>query len=198
MERALIVLAAGAAAALLSGCSHHAEIAAPGGLPYACADGRTARIHYSGGDPNRAAAVLSFDGREFRMAPDPAISGLRYRSDEGLAPGLGLVWASEGDDATLIEVDTEGERALVRCTRVREGKARRRRLKITPRSISAPPRPFRVWTAPALRRACGAGPSDRRWKRRRAAPAQEPAQERAQPQPPPRPRRARPGAAARP
>jgi membrane-bound inhibitor of C-type lysozyme len=92
-------------------------------LPYACADGRAARIHYGGGDPNRTAAVLSFDGREFRMTPDPAMSGLRYRSDDGLAPGVGLVWASEGDDATLIEVAAEGERALVRCTRVREGEA---------------------------------------------------------------------------
>jgi hypothetical protein len=114
--------------ALPAGCDHHEEIAGPSGLPYACADGRTARIHYDGGDPNRMPARLSFDGREFEMAPDPAMSGLRYRSEEGLVPGRGLVWAAEGEDAALLEVPldpaaAEGEREILRCSRVREGDA---------------------------------------------------------------------------
>jgi len=119
---ALLVLAGAA----LASCDHHEEIAGPAGLPYACADGRAARIHYDGGDPNRMPARLSFDGREFEMAPDPAMSGLRYRSETGLAPGHGLVWSAEGDEAALIEVPldpaaTAGEREILRCARVREG-----------------------------------------------------------------------------
>ena len=113
-----------AGAALLAACGHHEEIAAgPGGLPYLCADGRAARIHYDGGDPNRMPARLSFDGHDYRMAPDPAMSGLRYRSEEGRAPGRALVWAAEGEEAALIDVAEDGEREIVRCARVREGDA---------------------------------------------------------------------------
>lgn len=113
-----------ALAALLAACSHHEEIAAgPSGLPYLCADGRATRIHYDGGDPNRMPARLSFDGHDYEMTPDPAMSGLRYRSEEGLAPGRALVWAAEGEEAALTEVAEDGEREIVRCTRVREGDA---------------------------------------------------------------------------
>jgi hypothetical protein len=119
---------AGAAAAALGACDHHAEIAGPSGLPYACADGRTARIHYGGGDPNRMPARLSFDGREFEMAPDPAMSGLRYRSENGLTPGSALIWAAEGEEAALLEAPldpaaAQGEREVLRCARVREGES---------------------------------------------------------------------------
>jgi membrane-bound inhibitor of C-type lysozyme len=111
-------------AALLAACSHHEEIAAgPAGLPYLCADGRSARIHYDGGDPNRMPARLSFDGHDYRMVPDPAMSGLRYRSEEGVAPGRALVWAAQGEEAALIEAAEGGEREIVRCARVREGEA---------------------------------------------------------------------------
>jgi len=111
-----------AAAALLAACGHHEEIAAgPAGLPYLCADGRAARIHYDGGDPNRMPARLSFDGHDYEMAPQPAMSGLRYRSEEAPASGRALVWAAEGEEAALIEVAEGGEREIVRCARVREG-----------------------------------------------------------------------------
>ncbi|HZF94181.1 MAG TPA: MliC family protein [Allosphingosinicella sp.] len=119
--RSAIILAG---TALLAACGHHEEVAAgPGGLPYLCADGRAARIHYDGGDPNRMPARLSFDGHDYEMAPQPAMSGLRYRSEAGAASGRALVWAAEGEEAALIEAAEDGEREIVRCARVREGEA---------------------------------------------------------------------------
>lgn len=120
--RTALVFAAG----LLAACDHHAEIAGPAGLPYACADGRAARIHYDGGDPNRMPARLAVDGRDFVMHPAPAPNGLRYASEEGLSPGHSLVWWAQGDEASLIEVSADpaaamAEREIVRCARVREG-----------------------------------------------------------------------------
>lgn len=128
MRAAIALIAAAAAALPLAGCDHHEEIAGPSGIPYACADGRAARVHFDGGDPNRRPARLSFDGHDYEMAPDPAMSGLRYRSETGLAPGRGIVWTSEGEEAALIDVpadpaSTEAEREIARCTRVREGEA---------------------------------------------------------------------------
>ena len=113
-------------AAALAGCDHHADVAGPSGLPYACADGRAARIHYDGGDPNRMPARLEIDGRAFVLHPAPALNGLRYASESGLTPGHGLVWWAEGDEASLIEVSGDPaaaatEREIVRCVRIREG-----------------------------------------------------------------------------
>jgi hypothetical protein len=111
--------------AMLGGCRHVEEHAAPAGIGYACADGRAARILYDGGDPTRAAARLLFGGREFTLVPVPATSGLRYVSELGLVEGRGLAWSAEGDAAVLSEpasdpAATEAEREIVRCTRVRE------------------------------------------------------------------------------
>ena len=113
-------------AAALAGCDHHADVAGPAGLPYACADGRAARIYYDGGDPNRVPARLAIDGREFVLHPAPALNGLRYASETGLTPGHSLVWWAQGDEASLIEVSDDpaaaaAEREVVRCARVREG-----------------------------------------------------------------------------
>jgi hypothetical protein len=123
LARATIAAAAGAAA--LAACDHHEDVAGPSGLPYACADGRSARIHYDAGDPNRMPARLTFDGHDYVLAPDPAMSGLRYRSEAGLTPGRSLVWSAEGDAAALIDAPgaaaAEEEREIVRCARVREG-----------------------------------------------------------------------------
>lgn len=126
--RGTVAAALAAAALLAAGCDHHAELAGPAGLPYACADGRAARIVYDGGDPNRMPARLTFDGREYELMPDAAMSGLRYRSEGGLAPGRGLIWSAEGDEAVLSAfaldpASGEGEREIVRCTRLREGEA---------------------------------------------------------------------------
>ena len=115
-----------AAAALLGGCDHHVDVAGPAGLPYACSDGRSARIFFDGGDPNRASARLRFDGREFALTPVPAMSGLRYVAENGLTAGHALVWSAQGDEASLTELPADPaseEREVVRCSRVREGEA---------------------------------------------------------------------------
>ena len=113
-----------AAAAAISACQHHEEAAGPDGLPYACADGRIVRIVFDGGDPNRAAARLRFEGRDFSLAPAPAMNGLRYVGGEGPTPGHALVWWSQGDEAVLSEAPADApgeEREIVRCSRVRDG-----------------------------------------------------------------------------
>jgi hypothetical protein len=113
------------ALALIGACRHVEEHAGPGGIPYACADGRTARIFYDGGDPTRAPARLRFGGHEFTLAPAPAMNGLRYVSETGLGEGYRLVWWAEGDAALLSELASDpaaepSEREIVRCARVRE------------------------------------------------------------------------------
>ena len=114
-----------AATCLTAGCQHHDEAVGPAGLPYACADGRAARIYYDGGDPNRMPARLSFEGGEFTLYPVPALNGLRYATATGLAPGRNLVWTAEGDEAMLIDVAADpavaDQRMIVRCARVRAG-----------------------------------------------------------------------------
>jgi hypothetical protein len=119
-----LVAAAFAASVLAGGCDHHPEVEGPSGLAYACADGRSANIRFDGGDPNRSPARLTLGEREFEMRPVPAMSGLRYQADEGLAPGRALIWSTEGDAAALSEAGlygSVGETEIVRCNRVREG-----------------------------------------------------------------------------
>lgn len=118
-------LAAIAAAASVAACAHHEEPGGPGGLAYACADGRPARIFYEGGgDPARGRARLLFDGRSFDMTAAPAMTGLRYISEAGLTGGHRLIWSAEGEDSALVEAPADpaasGEREIVRCTRSRE------------------------------------------------------------------------------
>lgn len=114
--------------ALPAACSsHHVESAGPAGLPFACADGRAARIFYEGAG-ERARARLVFDGRTFKMAAAPAMTGLLYVSRKGLTPGRTLIWSAEGDEARLSDSATDRagvaeEHEIVRCRRIREGHA---------------------------------------------------------------------------
>jgi membrane-bound inhibitor of C-type lysozyme len=117
-----MLLRSAAAAALLAvgvgGCDHHVEVAGPAGIPYACTDGKAARIFYDGGDPNRAPARLEHDGHSTILNAAPAINGLRYQSEAG------LIWWAQGDDARLARAAADGtESEIARCTRVREGGA---------------------------------------------------------------------------
>jgi hypothetical protein len=116
-------------AAALSACDHHEVHSGPAGLPYDCGDGRLARIFYEGGgDPARARARLLFEGRSFEMAAAPAMTGLRYVSESGLAPGRSIAWAAEGEGAVISESEVDpasasADREIARCTRLREGEA---------------------------------------------------------------------------
>jgi hypothetical protein len=106
---------------LLAGCTHHVEEAGPAGIPYACADGKPARIFYAGGGYfPRASARLQYDGREFRLAAVPPTYGLRYVSDDA-DNGPIMIWSARAEEAWLSALDpgSSEEREIAHCTRVR-------------------------------------------------------------------------------
>ena len=108
--------------ALAAGCAGHHEGHGPAGIPYACADGRPARIVYEGGGwfP-RGRATLLFDGRAIELVATPPTHGLRYVTEAHDGPVL--VWTARGEEARLTEAadDHDGEREIAHCTRLREG-----------------------------------------------------------------------------
>jgi hypothetical protein len=109
------------AIALLAGCAGLAEAPGPAGIPYACTDGKPARISYAGGGYfPRASARLQYDGREIRLAAVPPTYGLRYVSDGG-DNGPIMIWSARAEEAWLSEVDPgqSEEREIAHCTRVR-------------------------------------------------------------------------------
>jgi hypothetical protein len=113
---------AGLAFLLVAGCAGHPEAAGPAGIPYACADGKPARIFYAGGGYfPRATARLQYDGREIRLAAVPPTYGLRYVSDGG-GDGPIMIWSARAEEARLTELDPgqSEEREIAHCTRVRE------------------------------------------------------------------------------
>ena len=108
---------------LAAGCAGHHEGHGPAGIPYACSDGRPARIVYEGGGWHpRARATLLFDGRTIELVATPPTYGLRYVTGEH-HHGPTLVWSARGEEARLTEVadDQGSEREIARCTRVRSG-----------------------------------------------------------------------------
>ena len=113
---------------LIAGCATHDEGRGPAGIPYACADGRPARIFYEGGGwfP-RARARLLFDGREIALAATPPTYGLRYVSADDRSDGPILIWSARGEEAWLAELagDDGTEREIAHCTRLRSGGAER-------------------------------------------------------------------------
>lgn len=94
----------------------------PAGIPYACADGKTARIFYEGGGYfPRATARLDHDGRSIRFAATPPTYGLRYVSEEGGENAPILIWSARGEEAWLHELAADhSEREIAHCRRVRE------------------------------------------------------------------------------
>lgn len=111
-------------ACLLAGCATTEEAPPPAGVPYACADGRPARVIYEGGGyfPRATARVL-FDGRVIPMAAVPPTQGLRYVSDEGGENAPILIWSLRGEEGLLSELapGAEEEREIARCMRLRSG-----------------------------------------------------------------------------
>lgn len=106
---------------LLAGCAHHVEEAGPAGIPYACADGKPARIFYAGGGYfPRASARLVYDGREIDLAAVPPTYGLRYVSDGGDNAPI-MIWSARAEEAWLTQLDPgqSEEREIAHCTRVR-------------------------------------------------------------------------------
>jgi membrane-bound inhibitor of C-type lysozyme len=106
---------------LLAGCAGHPEEIGPAGIPYACADGKPARIFYAGGGYfPRASARLVYDGREIDLAAVPPTYGLRYVSDGGENAPI-MIWSARAEEAWLTALDPgrSEEREIAHCTRVR-------------------------------------------------------------------------------
>jgi len=121
-----LFLTASTGVLLLAGCAgggHHGH--GPAGIPYACADGKPARIFYEGGGYfPRATARLLYDGRSIALAATPPTYGLRYVSDEGGNDAPILVWSARGEDAWLHALAADrSEREIAHCTRLRSGGA---------------------------------------------------------------------------
>ena len=111
-------------ALLLAGCAGHHDELGPAGIPYACADGKAARIFYEGGGYfPRARARLLYDSRTIEMQATPPTYGLRYVSDAGGDNDPILIWSVRGEEAWLSELAPEQaeERELAHCTRQRAG-----------------------------------------------------------------------------
>jgi hypothetical protein len=109
---------------LLAGCAARHEGHGPAGIPYACADGRPARVFYEGGGWFvRARARLLFDGREIVLVATPPTYGLRYVTADDHGGGPLLIWSARGEEAWLAELagDDAGEREIAHCTRLRSG-----------------------------------------------------------------------------
>lgn len=122
---------AGLTILLIGGCAGGGEVHGPhhpGDLPYACGDGRIARITYeNGGWFYRARASLAWDGRNLHLRGTPTDFGLRYVSADETADPI-VVWTVRGEEAWIGEIarsDPAGApgREVARCTRVREGAA---------------------------------------------------------------------------
>ena len=113
-------------ALLLAGCAGHHEELGPAGIPYACADGKMARIFYEGGGYfPRARARLLYDGRQIDLAATPPTYGLRYVSDSGGEHAAILIWSARGEEAWLsaLAPGEADEREIAHCTRLRSGGA---------------------------------------------------------------------------
>ena len=113
-------------ALLVAGCAGHHHELGPAGIPYACAEGKAARIFYEGGGYfPRARARLVYDGREIDLQATPPTYGLRYVSDAGGENAPILIWSARGEEAWLAELapGQAEEREIAHCTRVRTGGA---------------------------------------------------------------------------
>jgi membrane-bound inhibitor of C-type lysozyme len=120
---------AGVSILLLAGCAGGGEVHGPhhpGDLPYACGEGRTARITYeNGGWFVRARASLAWEGRTILLQASPPTYGLRYVSADDTADPI-LIWTARGEEAWIGEIARDAppdtpEREVAHCTRVREG-----------------------------------------------------------------------------
>ncbi len=111
-----------AAAASLGGCAKTvAESPPPAGIAYACDGREPIRVAYDGGGA-RAKAWLWMDGQKVEMTTAPTLDGLRYMRPVGAEDTKTLAWATDGVDATLLEVPVgamggEEDRVVATCRR---------------------------------------------------------------------------------
>jgi hypothetical protein len=110
-----------AAAAALGACAKSSYESVPAGIAYACEGRAPVRVAYDGGGA-RAKLWLWMDGDKLEMAAAPTLEGLRYMKAVGPDDNKTLAWATDGVEATLLEVPVgamggEEDRLLAKCRR---------------------------------------------------------------------------------
>jgi hypothetical protein len=110
-----------AATALSGACTKSTVATAAIGIPFAC-EGRAAiRAAYDGGGA-RAKVWLWMDGERVEMNAAPTLDGLRYMKPVRAEDKETLAWATDGVNATLIQVPVgamggEEDRIVATCRR---------------------------------------------------------------------------------
>ncbi len=112
------------AALALAGCGKKAEdkAAAPA-APVAAADpGKASATHtvaftcegdmavtaiYGTNREGNEELALIIQGDDFRLAPTPAASGVRYASPDGAVAGKGIIWWEKGNEALLQQAPSD-------------------------------------------------------------------------------------------
>ena len=110
-----------AAAALLGACAKDSVESVAAGIPYACEGRAPIRVAYDGGGA-RAKVWLWMDGDKVEMSSAPTLDGLRYMKAVGPDDQKTLAWATDGVNATLLEVPVgamggEEDRVVATCRR---------------------------------------------------------------------------------
>ena len=110
-----------AALAALAACTKTTTESVAAGIPYACEGRAPIRVAYEGGGA-RAKLWLWMDGQKVEMTSAPTLDGLRYMQPVAAEAQQTLAWATDGVDATLLEVPVgamggEADRLVAKCRR---------------------------------------------------------------------------------
>jgi hypothetical protein len=110
-----------AAAASLGACAKSSVETTQAGIPFSCEGRAPIRAAYDGGGA-RAKVWLWMDGAKVEMSAAPTLDGLRYMKAVGAEDQKTLAWATDGVNATLIEVPVgamggEEDRVIATCRR---------------------------------------------------------------------------------
>jgi membrane-bound inhibitor of C-type lysozyme len=90
-------------------------------IRYACSGGRTIEARYDNSDAVNPRAELVLDGRRIGFYQVRSASGARYATQDGLRGGHGLIWWTQGNQATLFDYSLDprlrpgGERPIATC-----------------------------------------------------------------------------------
>jgi membrane-bound inhibitor of C-type lysozyme len=88
---------------------------------YACSGSRSIEARYDHSDAVNRRAELVVSGRRIHFHQVRSASGARYASENGLRGGYGLIWWTQGRQATLLEYPIDdraggsAEQAIASC-----------------------------------------------------------------------------------
>lgn len=95
------------------------EIAAPFRVRYSCEDGKAILAEYVESHTGEQNANLEIGGKAIGLALTQSASGAKYESDTSLSPGRKLTWWTKGEEAILIEADSDdadgSSETIVKC-----------------------------------------------------------------------------------